>query len=203
MENKSFINILKVVEPSLFSSAIVIIATVIFSVIAYIASIRPSSSFLNQSFYYFHNEAATNYASITNKLSSVKIINDMPLIIFWLLAGTIVYIIVIDSYRGVSNAVKLAEEWNYKNIKKDQFLKELVIHSILRILSLILLYVFMKIVISKVIPLDLEAIHKLSTAHSLSNIVGVLLTTLLLVIMLHVITVLIRLVLLRLRVFAK
>lgn len=202
MKDTNTKNLVKVLEPSTLNLTLIILVTVVFSVVAYIASIRPKNSLLNQIFFFFHNEAATSYNDLANKLSSVRIINDLPLIVFWALLGTIVYIIVMDIYHGFTEAMNLAEEWNYKNLKKEPFIKDLIAHSIVRILSLILLSVLIKIIISMVVPLDLSYIHKYASYKTNSSAIDVVLIALLVILILHVVTILIRMVLLRVRVFS-
>ncbi len=195
---------LKAFTPSLLSASIDIFITIVFTTAAYIAAIRPHSSALNQAFYLFHNEFIASYNKLASKLAENRIINDLPLILFWVLVGVAVYFVVIEIIKSVNSTIELADDIKETKVSKRQaILKETGIRSLIRAVTVIVWYIYLRLFILKFIPLDLSYINRFATSRTVSNAINFILIAIVLLVLLHINTVIFRFIALKRRLISK
>ncbi len=186
------------------SASIDILVTVVFIVTAYIANLKPEISSLSQALYYFHDRFSTSYNQLASKLAQNRFIDDLPLLLFWIVVGIAVYLLTIEVVRSIKNTVQLAGDINNSNTaRKESLLKETGVRAVIRITTVLIWYIYLRLFILRFIPLYLSDVHSFSSDNNLSNSIRLALMTIAFLLLLHVNTVVFRLIALRKRLFTS
>ncbi|MEI9913679.1 MAG: hypothetical protein WDN66_01600 [Candidatus Saccharibacteria bacterium] len=194
----------KILTPSYLSASIDILVTVVFIVTAYIANLKPEISSLSQALYYFHDRFSTSYNQLASKLAQNRFIDDLPLLLFWIVVGIAVYLLTIEVVRSIKNTVQLAGDINNSNTaRKESLLKETGVRAVIRITTVLIWYIYLRLFILRFIPLYLSDVHSFSSDNNLSNSIRLALMTIAFLLLLHVNTVVFRLIALRKRLFTS
>lgn len=128
-------------------------------------------------------------------------LNAILLFLFWALVGLMVYYFVVGLFRAASEARELEQEVNvYVHRNRYAVIRNFAERMLTRIAGLSLLFLVMVLYLTRVIPYSLTVGHSISLEPI--HIISVAVAFALLVVMVHLITVLMRLVALRPRLFS-
>jgi hypothetical protein len=142
--------------------------------------------------------------TISNHFLTNTYVGDTTLFLLWGLVGLVVYLIASSIITELFGANDLVREFSYNNVDKLGLLRELFIHSVVRIVSLAIWWFTLSYFIFHLIPYTIAASHISGTyltsltdwARSIGAMFGCL-------IFLHVLTVLLRLMVLHPRLFSN
>ena len=191
-------------SPSLLSTfvgGVISIGLVVFSIAS--SHYRGSSTrllFLNFNADQSHSSAQ----AIGRTLDSNKFISNLPLLLFWCLVGFVVYMFAVNIFGVVQRAAELGDELNnFTNLNRGQIIRESLEKLGIRLVVIAVwipyILLFFHHIIPYVIGLALAASPELTSA---SGVGYVILAPVVLAISLHVHTVLLRLLVLRPRLFS-
>jgi hypothetical protein len=143
-----------------------------------------------------------DYQAITNHLAQNQLISNLPLFLFWAALGVVVYLLATGLWSGLANAEELREELDYVNAPRQWILRTILIHLTVRLMVLVLWVIYLQIFLRILLPYVLAAAHVAATSLlSFSGIGYALLALVVGLLALHVHVVLLRLLLLKVRVF--
>ncbi len=144
----------------------------------------------------------TDYDTIGNNLSANSLISNIPLLIFWAATGLIVYSFVINLLTAFSKVAHLKAEMNYMHADRKQLQREAVEHLIVRLIVLAVWFPLLHFSTHVVLPYAIAVGHVAIGIVGLLPAIGYTLWGIsLLVICLHLHTIMLRLLLLRPRLF--
>jgi len=143
-----------------------------------------------------------DYQAITNHLAQNQLISNLPLFLFWAALGVVVYLLATGLWSGLANAEELREELDYVNAPRQWILRTILIHLTVRLMVLVLWVIYLQIFLRILLPYALAAAHVAATSLlSFSGIGYALLALVAGLLAIHVHVVLLRLLLLKVRVF--
>jgi hypothetical protein len=151
---------------------------------------------------YTQNSIIENVQIVTNKIASNTAINNLLLFLMWGLVGLVIYSIVENAARGWNGAEKLLHNLAFFRDKRESILENIFARSLLRILALIGWWILMRLTVYHVIPYAIASAH--DTAQKLGSVYSWFTTIALgclVIICVHGLTVLLRLMVLRTRLF--
>jgi hypothetical protein len=160
-----------------------------------------SSTTLQQEVFAVHqvaNGPGTSYKAIVSKFSQNQIINNLPLLVFWCGVGFVVYLLAARTVRIFGSAYDMEQELSYVHSQRTQLLREAVLHVLVRILAMVMLFLTLRLLFRQIIPEALATAH----AASVSSIVQVVVSIAYVFLTMHVVTICLRLLLLRTRTFS-
>lgn len=152
----------------------------------------------------FINSAHTTYSTYYNNIFGNSTLNSILFFVFWMIIGLIVYIFIMILNQGISEADEVAHELNYVHIQKNELLEQISIKLGIRFAVILGIAVYSFLFLKTLLPFSLANLQ--IVAGSLPNVTGIgygLIGILSLALSLHAYVVLIRLLFLRVRLFAS
>lgn len=140
--------------------------------------------------------------TIADNLSQNRIIDNLPLFLFWAVLGVIVYLFVIGIWNAFSTAVELHEEMSYVHASRQQLIRQAAQHTIFRLIILGLWLLYLRLFLRLLLPYGLAAAH-VATHLNISAIVYAVVAVVDIAVALHIHVVLLRLLLTRLRIVGE
>lgn len=130
--------------------------------------------------------------------------NNWPLIIIWAIVGLIVYGICASLLRSLSRAAELKQSLNYVHAKPELLLRNAAQHIALRVVAGVVLIVLLQAFVRQILPYSITAAHA-SAADFLTveGILYALISSTIVMVSLHLITIFTRLTFGRVRVFSQ
>lgn len=122
-------------------------------------------------------------------------------IVMWASVGILVYFMIVFLMKGMGSIGEVLSIRNRLNIDKKLAFHEVVTRTIFRLLVICLTYIYLVILIQILIPVSVLCIKAGVNLKSASDLLYVFMGVLILVLSLHLVTILLRLIFLRVRVF--
>ena len=196
-------NVAKLLTPSAISSVICVVIGLVFSlVVIFINRYRSSSLRLEYNYFSLHQSFSSSY--LTGSLLKNNIIENIPLIFFWSLAGLVVYFIAADFVKLVTSAFEFRKELNYVHAKKPQLIRDFLLPLISRLVVVAIWIPFAIIFFQTILPYSARLAISASTASHIALVVGdIVLSIIITSVATHVHVVLLRLLFRRPRLFAS
>lgn len=151
---------------------------------------------------YSQSSVGTRSIMVSDNFASNSVLNNVLIFILWGSIGLMVYSVVRAIVTGLKRANNVLQELNYVNADRRTIIRESFLRQSIKIVAFICFWILLRYVIFKLVPYTIAVSHTLAlhpaavTAWLLS-----LYVTLLCILTLHVLTVLLRLTLLRPRLF--
>ena len=189
--------------PSWLSLVVCLLLSILISVGSMIIDSYKSSTFKVDFTTYASTSHFTFHIS-NSKFFSNPIISNLPLIAFWTVVGFIVYLFAINVFRAIGSTAELKDELNYVNANQHDLLwsaaEQLIVHVLVLVVGIVYLLIFVHEILPYAINLALVGSGE---AGILLRAIYVILSIFILAVAMHVIVVLVRLFLLRPRIFSK
>lgn len=183
-----------------FLAGIAAIGFVAFVIIS--ANYRGSNTEL-QVFQYQASQSTIPAQTIGHALDSNNIVSNLPLLLFWALVGFVVYLFAINIVSSVKGAAELKNEIeNYTNLNRRQIVLEVLQKLLIRLIVLLVWVPYINLFFHQLVPY-VATLGVVASLHLLS-VTGVSCTLLALIVLfvgLHVHAILLRLLVLKPRVF--
>ncbi len=190
--------------PSLLSAWVLGLASIGLVAFVPLSLFYKSSALRLQLLDFQTTQAHASIQAVAHKLDSNAFISNLPLFLFWCLVGFIVYMFAVNIYGVAERTAEVLDEFNnYVHINRQQLVRDSLEKLALRA-SVVILWVpyillFFHHIIPYVIVLSLAAADNLLSWAGLGSL---LLAMVILFLALHVHTLLLRLLMLRTRVFS-
>jgi hypothetical protein len=142
-----------------------------------------------------------SYQMIARFLDGETAFSNAPLALFWGMVGLVIYFLVVSSMGFIRTIMQLRQETHYVHIKRQNLVHETLIRFLLRVAMIIILWMVLVAFVRYLMPYVLASTHVAAVSPALRGVeyaVGALLA---LWLGLHALTVLARLVALRVRLF--
>jgi hypothetical protein len=201
MINTSRQHIAAVITPSVFSGLVTGIASISITAFAVVASFG-SNGILLQGLFAANNLSAPTYHQITDNLARNTVISNIPLFIFWAAVGLIVYLFAINIVKAFGSGVLLEEELSYVNSQRSKLIKFEIMVACIRAAILVGWLLYVQVFMRLLLPYALAVAQAVRMNDALFGTVQVCIAVLLLFVSIHLNLVLLRLFLLKTRVFA-
>ena len=195
--------------PSAFSGFIDVVTGIAVTISTIIISSFQSSSFQQELFNYRSGQTANNltYGSqrINQGLDSNLLLSNLPLLLFWALVGTVIYLFATSVVGALRNAAEFQDELEFVNADRNDLLKTAIFQLSIR-LGVVFVWIFyIRFFFHSLLPYSIAAAHAASSVGlvSINGLAYALLAFLVLVIGMHIHTVFFRTLLLKPRIFTK
>ncbi len=195
-------------SPSLLSAFISIVLSVGLVVFSIVSSHYQGSSTRLLFMKFNADQALQSHNSaqaIGRTLDSNKLISNLPLLLFWCLVGFVVYMFAINIFGVVQRVAELGDELNnFTNMNRGQIIRESLEKLGIRLVVIVVWIPYILLFFHHIVPYVIElALVASSNLASVTGVGYVVLATVVLAISLHVHTVLLRLLVLRPRLFSN
>ena len=161
-------------------------------------------SVLQQALFTVRNSSATNYQQLTNKFANNSFISNLPLLLFWIGVGFVVYYFAVSVYGALQETVELEQEMGYANTNRNVLVREAVMRLGIRLIGVTLWFLYVGWFVKDLIPYVLASVHKLTGAAASGHDVEMLIwATALLLIGMQVHAIFLRWITLKHRVFSS
>ncbi len=150
-----------------------------------------------------NSQAPATLNSVGQKLDSNSIISNLPLFLFWCLVGIVVYTFAVNIFDTIRHTAEVIDEFNnFVNIDRKQIIRAAIEKLIIRIFVILIWGAYILFFFHHLIPYVI--VLSLASADRLLSLTGAgsfVLAAVVMFLALHVHTLLLRLLLLRTRVF--
>lgn len=147
---------------------------------------------------------AEDYEYISEDFEQNAVLDKAPIMLFWMFVGTLVYFLVTGIAGAIASVSNLGEELHYMHVKRKRLLRDVYLKSAIRFCVLGLWLGFIVIFFRLLLPYCLAAAHVgAGSITTPTGVVYLLLAALVLTLCLHVHVVMLRLVVLRPRIFSQ
>ncbi len=186
-------------------SGFITITVSLFTVVGTIALSRYQSSSLRLDFLKYHSvHVANNYETVDSGLQANKLIANLPLLLLWGLVGLVVYMFATNIVNVIRNAANLTHELDYEHVNRRQLIWGVVKKLIFRLVVLALWIPFIMFFFHHLIADSIaSALAGSAQLVTLQGAEYVLLAFVIMAASLHLHTILLRLLLLRPRIFTQ
>lgn len=189
--------------PSSISSVFCVVVSLILT-LGVIFINRYNSSSLRLEYQYYQAHRTISNSSLTGSITQNQIVTNLPLIIFWLLVGVIIYIASVDIIKGIRSAVELRKELNYVNVHRVQLIRDTTVRIFLRLLVVAIWLPYLIIFFHHIIPYSVKVAILATTASNALHVAGyVVLSLAITAVAIHINLILFRLLLQRPRVISS
>lgn len=207
MQNNTALNkIWQLITPSWLSGLIAGIASMAI-VIGVIVISQYQSSELRQELFEAHQAntvtSTFGFKTITDNLAQYDIINNAPLFLFWAGIGIVVYFFAVSIMGALSSAVEMEQELEYVNAPRERLIKAAALKTVIRLVLLGLWLAYLQLFLHILLPYVLGAAHVAATSTRATGMLYAMLAVGILFLSIQGHVMLIRLVVLRTRVFGS
>ncbi len=151
-----------------------------------------------------NHSVQSSYQTVGNNLSASSFISNVPLFIFWGAVGGVAYLFLSNVVNGLYKAKQLRQEMDYVHADSQALLRQAAIHLVVRLGVLLVWFVHIKLTLHVFLPYILAVTYAGAGALNLLVTVGYFVLAIsVLAVSLHVHVVLLRLLLLRSRMFGQ
>jgi hypothetical protein len=199
MNQTAFKQFVRLMTPSGLSSLVDAVVWLIIVIVA-VAAQHFSGSLIQQAVFSVGKTSGQTYQQVTSHVAQNRIIGNLPLFVFWLGIGMVVYYFAVSIYNAVNATVELHEELGYVNAGRSHLIRTAFEELLIRLVSLGVWIVYLTVFFKHLIPYVLSTLHQQSLL-TVSHLEHAILAVVLLAVGLHVHTVFLRLVLLKQRIF--
>jgi hypothetical protein len=149
-----------------------------------------------------NNSLTRTYHASTSFLDGNPTFSNAPLTIFWAMVGVGVYAVVIGLGSIIKNIGETERQTQYKHVNRDAFVRLTLTRLLVRLLGAAAAWFVLSGLTRYIFPYSLAASHVASQGNWTQHIMYALAASFAIFIGLHVLVVVIRLILLRVRLFA-
>lgn len=188
--------------PSWLSAGIAVIAGIVVSIGTLLSSHYRSSSFRVDliNFDITHTSAYSYFDSTT----SSGFISNLPLFMFWILVGLVVYMLAISIIKAIRTQIELNEETGFVNADKSKLIRTSVEHFLVRLVVLLVWTGYILFFFRTILPYcGASALAGSGQTNFFLSAMYLLLSMGVMIVAMHIHTVLFRLLVLKPRVFSK
>ena len=171
-----------------------------------IAIVHYNGSTLNQEIFALHHVTAgatTGYQNVTNSFSRNRVLNSLPLYLFWGGVGLITYTFSMRIINGFSNAIQIEEELTYVHSNHRGILVTAFTQLLVRLCTLLVWLVVILETLHHLLPDSLVKAHTLGIQFSATALKQAVWLTFVLILDLMLQTVFMRILALRSRVLSN
>lgn len=143
-----------------------------------------------------------DYGQINDNFADSNLVRNIPVMAFWMFVGTLVYFVVTGVAGAFSTAREIGDELHFVHARRKELLQEVYIKSGIRLGALVLWFGYVTIFFRIIVPYVLAAAH-VGGNLSLKTAPYLLLAFVIAVLSLHIHSIMLRLVVLRPRVFSQ
>jgi len=194
-------HLIAVLSPSILSGIVSGVVSVLVTGFAVVASYG-SAGVLRQGLFAAHDLTAPAYQQITDRLAQNTFVSNIPLLLFWMAVGLIVYLFAVNIVKAFGSGVELEEQLSYVNSQRSKLIRFEIIVAMIRAAMLAGWLLYAQIFIRLLLPYALAVAQAARLDGALNGIGQVALAGLVLFISIHLNLVFLRLLLLKTRVFA-
>ncbi len=197
------------ITPSIISGTIDVVAGVGLVITTIVVSSFRSSSLQKELFDYQTNnltsDLSNNSQIVAHGLNSNTFVSNLPLLLFWGLVGTVIYMLVLSLARALKGAVQLHDEMEFVHANQTSLIRTALIEFLIRVVVLVFWVIYISFFFHRLIPYCLAAAHAASAVgfFTLNGLLYAILAFIVVVIAVHVHTIFLRLLLLKPRIFTK
>jgi hypothetical protein len=190
--------------PSWLSGTIAIVLSLIFSVGTILLSIYQTSSIRVDYLQYQAAELSNSYQQINNRLAENSFISNLPLLVFWSIVGLVVYLFAANLFAAIHNTAELHSQLrDYVNVDRKKLILSAFTHLGIRLLVLAVWTIYIFFFFHHVIPYcTAAAIAGSGHLGFVQNCLYEILAVILMVAAIHLHTIMLRLLLLKPRLFS-
>ncbi|HVW23108.1 MAG TPA: hypothetical protein VHB51_01305 [Candidatus Saccharimonadales bacterium] len=149
------------------------------------------------------SSSSSTYQQLTAQVKDNRLIGNLPLFIFWLGMGLVVYYLAVAVYEAFHNVVEVREEMDYVNVRRQQLLRAAGEQLAARLISLVVWLIYIALFFKQLLPWVLTELRAASVSITAHTIEMAVLAAAVLVVGLHLHTIFLRLVVLKERVFSR
>ena len=151
---------------------------------------------------YAQSNLGTKVITVSDNFASNSYLNNVLLFLLWGSVGLMVYSVVQGFVVEIKRANSVLQQMNFVNADRQSVLREAAIRESIKVIGFVLWWALFRFAIFKLAPYTIAAAHTIAVHPAIaSNWLHVLLAAAACVLALHVLAVLLRLTLLRARVF--
>lgn len=188
--------------PSMFSSVVIISTSIFLIVGSVIVSLGKSGHLQNVLFANYARQGIdSSYSSIAKSLDSNRFISQLPLFLFWGFIGLIGYFFAITVFRAAVEVSSLEKSLHYVNSNPHEIIKERLQHLAIRIGSLVVIWLIIDLFFKNLLPFYLSVVRVVTLGFTVLGGLKLAGITLLLLLLGHLLTITIRLAMLKPRAF--
>lgn len=188
--------------PSWLSAFLCVVLALATTILVAVATTYKSSS-LRIDLINYHSSTGV-YQAANSKLFTNTFIANLPLIAFWTIVGFVVYLFTINIIRAISSTAELKDELEYVNVDRHSLIWSAVEQLLVHLLVLVVWVGYIVLFVQKILPYCMNLANIGATQiSSVSGIFYLIASFAILTIALHVQVVMLRLLLLRPRVFSS
>lgn len=145
-----------------------------------------------------------DYGAINDNFANSNMVRNIPVMAFWMSVGILVYFLVTGIAGALASAKDIGDELNYVHAKRNELLRVVFIKLAIRLATLVIWLLYIMAFFRILIPYALAAANiGGSTIMTFGGILYALLSFAILAFSLHLHVILVRLVVLRPRLFSK
>jgi len=191
-------------RPSWFSGIVAIVTTaVIIGSTIFLTHFEGSSIQLDY-IKYQSGAQPDAYQNVNNSLLNNQLISNLPLLLFWALIGVVVYLFAVNIFTAIRHTAELKSELEYANIDRHELLWKAGAHLLIRVVMLIVWIIYINIFFNQILPYCLAVtLAGLSQIASFQGVGYILLASLVMLGAIHLHAIMLRLLLLKPRVFTR
>ena len=186
-------------------SAVLILALSLGLVGAVVGGVNYRRSSLPQLIQFQHQQTSTiqdNYQTLNDNLNTNTIVSDLPLLIFWAGVGLVVYEFITAIISGLGEAREFSEELGYVHANRRSMLGRVGLHLVIRVTALLLWFLFLRYSKDVLLPFILAVAYASTGPVGWLGGIGYFAGAVAVMVLgLHLHTILLRLVALRIRLF--
>lgn len=187
--------------PSLTSAIWTLLVAVIISGVVITLTRYRTSSIHNAYLTYTSGHSLTP-EFLNKSIFSTGILGNALIFAFWLAAGILVYLLAVDIVKGLQSTFALEKEMSYVHLNRSELLKYTLIRLFIRLITLGVLVYYLYLFFHKLLPRGAYLAIAASGTHNIGQRIGDgLLSILLIALSIHIALILLRLLVLKPRLF--
>jgi len=145
-----------------------------------------------------------DYANF-DEISDNTFLDVAPLLALWGVIGVVVYLFAVNIVNSIKHAAEFEQELNYANTSRQELIKTAFLHLAIRVVVGVALILYILVFFHQLLPYSIGAALAASAVGllSLNGILYLIIAAVSIMVGMHIYTVLLRLLLLKPRIFSK
>lgn len=204
MSNQSNLHLLgRLFQPSFLSVSVTTVASLAVVAVLLVPSLYKNSEFAQ----YFNltelqkTSTYDDYQLISDRLNNSEVAADSSVFIIWMIIGLLSYTVVASIAKLIASGVRFVQDVEYFKADRERIAREAIVHLIIRLVAAVGLYCFYLLLVPYVAAYVLAFARAALGGSLLEGVWYIVLMSLIVAASIHVVVILLRLVLLRVRVF--
>lgn len=192
------------VTPSWLSGVVAVVGALGIIIGTMLSAQFEGSSLQAEYLKYQSTASPANYNDATDNFFGSGFINNLPLLIFWALIGVVVYLFAVSIFNAVRHTAELKGELEYANVNRRSLLMQAGMHLAIRLVALIVWVAYINFFLHQIVPYCMAAtLAGMSQITTWQGIGFIILAAVVLVLAIHLHAIMLRLIVLRPRIFTK